>query len=81
MASGNRAEKGKGNEDDDDGDSEDKKLLVSLMKGFREQADIVHDLFDFVDSVITISPETPSVIMKYPDLEGMLERGMILCEN
>lgn len=81
MALGNKAEKRKGSEDDDDGDSDDKNLLLSLMSGFREEADIIQHLFDFVDSVMTSHPESPTVIMNYPDLVPMLERGMITCEN
>ena len=30
---------------------------------------------------MTSHPESPTVIMNYPDLVPMLERGMITCEN
>ena len=38
-------------------------------------------LFDFIDEVFSFDPEGPLVVMQYPELGDMLERGMILSEN
>jgi hypothetical protein len=81
MVLGNKAEKAKAVDDDDDGDSEDKKLLLSITASFREQSEIVQHLFDFISEVFSIDAETPLVIVNYPGLSSMLERGMILTEN
>ena len=41
MALGNKVEKQKAAQDDDDGDSDDKKVLQGINLGFKEQAEIV----------------------------------------
>ena len=71
------------NDDEDDGDSEEKKKRDQLLVSFKEQADIVKNLFNFLNEVFSRSDrETlPTVIMGYPQLSQMLERGMILTEN
>jgi len=81
MVLGNKAEKAKAVDDEDDGDSEDKKLLLSITASFKEQSEIVQHLFDFISEVFSIDPETPLVIVNYPGLSSMLERGMIITEN
>lgn len=81
MALGNKAEKAKQVDDDDDGDSEDKKLHTTITTGFREQAEIVNFLFKVIQSVSATDADTPNVIVNYPDLGSMLERGMMLSEN
>lgn len=81
MVLGNKAEKAKTIDDDDDGDSEEKKLLLSITSGFKEQSEIVQYLFDFITEVFRLDAETPFVIVNYPHLSSMLERGMILTEN
>ena len=81
MVLGNKAEKAKAVDDDDDGDSEEKKLLLSITSGFKEQSEIAQQLFDFITEVFRLDAETPLVIVNYPYLSSMLERGMILTEN
>ena len=67
--------------DEDDGDSEDKKTLLAITSAFRQQADIVQQLFNFINEVFSLDVLTPTVIVNFPELGGMLERGMILSEN
>ena len=81
MVLGNKAEKQKALDDEDDGDSDDKKVLLGINLGFKEQAEIVNQLFNLINLVFTVDPETPSVIVNYPSLSQMLERGMMLSEN
>jgi len=59
----NKPDKNKSVEEDDDGDSEDKKQLLGIMNNCREQADIVSHLFNFVEDVSNSDAETPTVIM------------------
>ena len=81
MVLGNKAEKAKAVDDEDDGDSEDKKTLLSMNTGFKEQAEIINYLFNVVNWVFSIDLETPTVIINYPNLTQMLERGLMLSEN
>ena len=80
MALGNKVEKQKAAQDDDDGDSDDKKVLQGINSGFKEQAEIVLQLFNLINVIFTIDPETPTVIVNYPRLDEMLEQGL-LSEN
>ena len=59
MVLGNKAEKAKTVDDDDDGDSEEKKLLLSITSGFKEQSEIVQQLFEFITEVFRLDAETP----------------------
>lgn len=52
-----------------------------MNTGFKEQADIINYLFNVVHWVFSIDPETPTVIINYPNLSQMLERGLMLSEN
>lgn len=81
MVLGNKAEKAKAVDDEDDGDSEDKKTLLAMNTGFKEQAEIINYLFNVVNWVFSIDLETPTVIINYPNLTQMLERGLMLSEN
>ena len=38
-------------------------------------------LFNFINEVFSLDVQTPTVIVNFPELSGMLERGMILSEN
>ena len=78
---GNKAEKTKALDDEDDGDTDDKQVLLAINVGFKEQADIINYLFNLINLVFSIDPETPTVIITYPNLSQMLERGMMLSEN
>ena len=81
MAMGNKAEKGKSMQDDDDDEMEEKKVLQTVLQGFKEQADIVSLLFKMVNQIFMIDQETLMVVVGYPNLSQMLERGMVLSEN
>ena len=81
MVLGNKAEKTKALDDEDDGDTDDKQVLLAINVGFKEQADIINYLFNLINLVFSIDPETPTVIITYPNLSQMLERGMMLSEN
>jgi len=81
MAQGNKAEKTKHTDEDDDGDSDDKNQFLAIIASFKEQADILHHLFDFIDEVLNFDPEVPLVVMQYTAVGEMMERGMILSEN
>ena len=78
---GNKADKSKSVDEEDDGDSEDKKLLLSIMSGFKEQSTIITSLFNYLDKVFSLDKEIPNAVVEYSDLSQMLERGIILCEN
>ena len=41
----------------------------------------MQQLFNFINEVFSLDMETPTVIVNFPELSGMLERGMILSEN
>jgi len=52
MVLGNKAEKAKSvNDEEDDGDSDDKKVLIGVNQGFKEQADIINSLFNLINLV------------------------------
>lgn len=83
LAAGNKGDKSKnaGNDDEDGGDSDDKKTLMKILGDFRDQQDIVLSLFNLINEVFTVDEETPSVIVSYPQLSGLLERGMVRSES
>ena len=81
LSLGNKVEKAKALNDEDDEDSEEKKKLVALTRSFNEQSDIVMQLFNFVRELCVFEEDSTRVIIEYPELSQMLQRGMILSEN
>lgn len=83
MIQRNKADKKKTDDDkeDDDESNEDKKLLQKLNANFNNQNEIVGYLFNFMNQVMTKTPETASVLTEYEGLEQMFVRGMLLTEN
>lgn len=68
-------------DEDDDGDSEDKKQYLSIIKDFKEQAIVLQQLFDFIEETLRLDSDVPHTMLKYSGLDDLLERGMVLSEN
>lgn len=57
---GNKSEKVKtSSNDEDDEDTDEKKKLMAMTKSFKEQSDIVLQLFNFVNQLCACDEDSP----------------------
>lgn len=78
LMSGNKADTKKNEEQDNDVDSDDKKLHQNMLKQFKDQAEVVNDLFKFLNLVAHKDLATlEQVIQQHSSLEKILRKGIL----
>ena len=82
LMSGNKADSKKNEDQDNDVDSDDKKLQQSMLKQFQEQASVVSALFNFLNLVAHKDLATlEQVVTKHASIENILRKGILQSEN
>ena len=80
--SGNKADQKKNDDQDNDVDSDDKKLHQNILKQFEEQARVIIGLFHVLNIVVRRDIATfDLVVEKHSSIYNILRKGILQSEN